>query len=268
MTLRERTRESRHEEWLADQAYSQTFVSPSIVWSKWIDNQPHKCNCGCDGVWYGPGSNANMLAYLFPVVLFRLLWQQRAFYPLCRDVHAFLQAALRFVLRGFLFAWARQYRPIWLSMFWEPIVHHVRSRNWFRVAARCVLLLVGAAAFSFWASLWFTVFVLVWSLRLLALPIVLALYFVSLVLLVSLFVLVSVLAAIYVVARGLAFVVAGVASVIYSYHPEIGVALIVLGLLIEYGFRYRSEKRHRYQLGRIIMALQGTSTPTNPLRVD
>ena len=231
MTLRDRTRESRHQEWLADQAYCRVFSSPTVVWAKWIDNQPHKCRCGCDGIWYGPGSNANMLAYLFPVVLIKLLWQQRAFYPLCRDAHAFLQAALLVVLRVFLREWARVYHPLWLSMFWEPIVHQVQSSNWSRVVGRCVLLPAGAAAFALWASLWFTVFVLAWSLRALALPMVLALYIVSLVLVVSLFILTSVLAAVSVVARGLAFVVAGVASVIYSYHLEIGVCLIVLGLL-------------------------------------
>ena len=259
MTLGERTRESRHQEWLANQAYSRIFARRSIIWAQWIDNQPHKCRCGCDGVWYGPANGTNLLTYLFPIVLLRLLWQQRAFYPVFRHVHAFLQAAPLIVLRVLLSEWARQYRPIWSSMFWEPVIHQVRSRNWFRVVGRCVLLLVGAAAFALWASLWFTVFVLAWSFQALALPIVFALYIASLVLVVSSFTLASILAAIYVVARGLAFVVAGVASVIYSYHPEIGVALIVLGLLIEYGFRYRDAKRYRFQLGHIIARQQSAA---------
>lgn len=265
--MRERSRQSRHQEWLADQAYSEFFASPSIICAKWIDNQPHKCPCGCGEVWYGSANNANMLAYLFPIVLFRLLWRVKALCPLFRDFHAFLQSALLVVLRGFLGEWVRRYLPLWSSIFWEPIVHHVRSRNWSRVVGRCVLLLVSAVAFAFWASLWFTIFVLTWSLRVLAPPVVITLYIVSLALVVSLFVLASVLAAIYVVARGLAFVVAGVASVIYSYYPEIGVALIVLGLLIEYHFRYSGEKRHRYQLGRIIMTRQQSPATTKPTRV-
>ena len=145
-------------------------------------------------------------------------------------------------------------------------MHHVRSRKPFRVVGRCVLLPAGAAAFVFWACLWFTAFMLAWSLRVLALPMVLGLYIVSVVLVVSLFILVSTLAAVLVIARGLAFVVAGAASVIYAYYPEIGVALIVLGLLIEYGFRYRDEKRHRYQLGHIIARQQ--SSPTGPTHMD
>ncbi len=267
MPLLERTRESRHREWLANQAYSCTFASRSIIWSEWIDNQPHKCRCGCDEVWYGPGNGTNLLEYLLPIVLFRFLWRVRAFYPLFRNVHALFQAVVLAVLRDFLREWFRLYRRLWFSIFWDPIVFHIRSHNWSRVVVRCVLLLVGAAAFTFWASLWFPMFVLGWSLRVLALPIVLALYIVSLVLVVSLFILASILAAILVVARGLAFVVAGVASVIYSYHAEIGVALIVLGLFIEYGFRYRDEKRHRFQLGHII-ARQQPSAMAEPSRME
>lgn len=266
MTLQERTRQSRHQEWLANQAYSRVFANRSIIWAEQIDNQPHKCRCGCDAVWYGPTSNANMLGYLFPIVLFRLLWQQRALYPLFRSLHAFLQAALLIVLNDSLPEWARQYRLLWLSMFWEPTVRHAQSHSWYRVVGRGVLLPAGAVAFVFWASLWTAAFVLTWSSRVLAFPMVLALYIVSLMLVVSLFVVASVMAAIYVVARGLAFVVAGVASVIYSYHLEIGVALIVLGLLIEYGFRYRDEKRHRFQLGHIIALQQSPSAA--PTRKD
>lgn len=267
MTLRDRSRESRHQEWLAQQAYSQFFISPSIVWSRLIVNQPHKCRCGCGEVWYGPGGGTNLLAYLFPIVLLRLLWDERFFYLLFRSVYVFLMAISRLVLEDSLYRWARLYFPVWLSIFWEPIIHHIRSHDWSRVVGRCTLLPVGAAAFTFWASLWFTVFMLAWSLRVLVLPIVFVLYIVSLVLVVSLFILASIFAAIMVIARGLAFVVAGVTSVIYSYHPEIGVVLIVLGLFIEYGFRYHNEKRHRYQLGRII-ARQQPSAMAESSRTD
>ena len=163
MTLRDRSRESRHQEWLAHQAYSQFFVSPSIVWSRLIDNQPHKCRCGCDGVWYGPGGGTNILAYLFPIVLLRLLWNERFFYLLFRSVYVFFMAISRLVLEDSLYRWARLYFPVWLSIFWEPIIHHIRSHDWSRVVGKCTLLPVGAAAFTFWASLWLTVFVLAWS---------------------------------------------------------------------------------------------------------
>ena len=266
--MRERSRESRHQKWLADQAYSQFFASPTIIWAKWIDNQPHRCRCGCDGVWYGARNNANMLAYLFPVALFNLLWSERALFHPFKALHSFLQAILLVVLRSFLGEWARQYLPLWSSMFWEPILRHMRSRNWPRAVGRCVLLLVGAMAFAFWVSLWSTLFVLTWALRVLAVPVVLALYIVSLALVACLFTLVSILAAIYVVARGLAFVVAGVASVIYSYLPEVGVVLIVAGLLIEYAYRHSDEKRRRRELGRLIMARQETATATQPTDTD
>ena len=117
MKIRERTRESRHREWLAEQAYSQAFFSPSIIWAKWIDNQSHKCKCGCDGVWHGPGNGANLLAYLFPIVLFRFLRDTKALYPAFRAVYAFWQAALLVVLRIFLREWVRVYRAWWLSIF-------------------------------------------------------------------------------------------------------------------------------------------------------
>ena len=267
MTLRDRSRESRHKEWLAQQAYSQFFISPSIVWSRLIDNQSHKCRCGCGEVWYGPGGGTNMLAYLFPIVLLRLLWNERFLFLLFRSVYVFLMAISRLVLEDSLYRWARLYFPVWLSIFWEPIIHHIRSHDWSRVVGRCTLLPVGAIAFTFWASLWLAVFVLAWSLRVLVIPIVFVLYIASLVLVVSLFMLASIFAATVVIARGLAFVVAGVASVIYSYHSEIGIAFIVLGLLIEYGFRYSDEKRHRYQLGRIIERQQ-SSTMAESNRTD
>ena len=208
-----------------------------------------------------------MLAYLFPVVLIKLLWQQRAFYPLCRDAHAFCKP-LCWSCSAFFYANGLAYITGCGSLCFGSLSFIKSSRaTGPGVVSRCVLLPVGAVAFAFWASLWFTVFVLAWSLRALALPMVLALYTVSLVLVVSLFILTSVLAAVSVVARGLAFVVAGVASVIYSYHPEIGVCLIVLGLLIEYGFRYRDEKRHRFQLGHIIERQQ-SSTMAEVSRAD
>ena len=126
---------------------------------------------------------------------------------------------------------------------------------------------MGIAILAVCIAFWIVLFGPAWFLRILAPPVVLMLHAVSLALIFSLFVLLSTLAAIYVVARGLAFVVAGAASVIYSYHSEIGVVLIVLGLLIEYAFRYRDEKRHKYQLGRIIAHQQSPAT-TEPTHTD
>ena len=268
MTLRDLSRESRHQEWLAHQAYSQLFTRPSIVWSKLIDNQSHKCRCGCGGVWYGPGGGTNMLAYLFPIVLLRFLKDTKALYPVFRPLCDFLQVAPLLAVSYVYRIWSHLYSPPWSAAYWKPITDHIKSRNWFwAVIGGCVLPPVGIAISAVCITFWIALFGPAWFLRILAPSVVLMLHAISLTLILFLFVSLSTLVAIYVVARGLAFVVAGAASVIYSYHSEIGVVLIVLGLLIEYAFRHRDEKRHKYQLGRIIAHQQSPAT-TEPTHTD
>lgn len=267
--MRERTRESRHQEWVADRAYSQFFASPSIIWASWIDNQPHKCPCGCGEVWYGSNAGTNMLAYLFPIVLFRLLKNTKALFPLFGAIYALLWGIARVTMPHKAYrGWLSEYFRIWLDIFWRPATGGAEPRSRLRAfITRSPLILIGATLMPVALVVWAGVFVLIWILLISIFPATLTLHIASLVLLVLLFASLSVLAAIYVVARGLAFVVAGVASIIYSSHSEIGIALIALGILIEYAFKFHGEKRLRYQLGRII-AHQQLATTVEPTCAD
>ncbi len=260
--MREQSRERRHQEWLAHQAYSQFFASPSIIWDRLIDSQPHECPCGCGGVWYGPDAGVNMLAYLFPIVLLRFLKNTKALFPVFSFIYAPLWRIARDVMPHSAYRkWLSSFFQIWLDTFWSPVVGGIESHSRLRTfATGCTLILIGVVLLPVALAFWAGAFMLAWILLMSAFPATCILHIVSLALVILLFALVSVVAAIYVIARGLAFVVAGAASVVSSFHSEIGVALIVIGLLIEYALRFHDEKRHRYQLGRIIAHQQSFAT--------
>ena len=56
--------------------------------------------------------------------------------------------------------------------------------------------------------------------------------------------------------RGLVFVIGGIASVTYSYYPAIGIALIVVGVFVEYERNRRNERHREERLGNLILMLR------------
>ena len=80
-----------------------------------------------------------------------------------------------------------------------------------------------------------------------------ALHLGSLALLITLVLTCSVMATIAISMRGIVFVIGGVASVSYSYYPIGGIALIVIGVLVEYERIRRSERRQEEIIGQILL---------------
>ena len=82
------------------------------------------------------------------------------------------------------------------------------------------------------------------------------LYVTSLALVISIMLLVWVFAVVFIASHGIAFLVGGVASILYLSNPVIGIALIVAGVGLEYEMRRRRDQRHREEIGRMLQIIE------------
>ena len=89
------------------------------------------------------------------------------------------------------------------------------------------------------------------------------LYIASVVLLGSLVLLIWSFAVLYITLHGLVFLVGGVASILYLSNPIVGIALIVLGVGLEYESKRRRERSHREEVGQLLRIIEGAPTPVN-----
>ena len=97
---------------------------------------------------------------------------------------------------------------------------------------------------------------LAWILSRITGIVIMALHVVSLVIVIALMVVLLGMAVVAISMRGLVFVLGGIASVIYSYYPIVGIALIVAGVLIEYERNRRNDRQKEEYLGHLLLRLQ------------
>ena len=231
---------TNHQKWLSRQMYHETFSTPGRLYFNWR-GVPNRCKCGCGGVWYDRVSPVNWWTYFNP----KLLIETRFLFPVFRSLYSLLWALPPMI-------WI--YFQLFRTSYEESIPAKIRTNDSTSVAigiATGRLLSYGVIA-PLAIVLWITT----WTLSRIGGIIVLAIHLVSLGLLIAVMAILLVTAVIAVSMRGLVFVIGGIASVTYSYYPAIGIALIVVGVFVEYERNRRNERHREERLGNLILMLR------------
>ena len=229
---------TEHQKWLSRRAYHETFGEPTTTFPNW-EGIPNRCQCGCEGVWYDRASPVNWWKYLFnPRSMVKV---GGALHPFFRALHA-----LVWQLPAMIWVWFNVLRAAY------PMEVLVRTRP--NHSKRAAMVMANVILYGVVAPLAIGLLSACWCLSRLGGAAIMALHLASWALLISLFLACSVMATIAISMRGIVFVIGGVASVAYSYYPVVGIALIVLGVLVEYERIRRSERRQEEIIGQILLS--------------
>ena len=239
---------NEHEKWLSRRVYHETFSTSGSSFPNW-SGLPNRCKCGCGGVWYDRVSPVNWWTYFdltFPLRVQLLFPVFRAFYGVVWHLPAVI--------------W------IWFQLCRASYEEQVTIRANPGHSTSAAIVVARLFLYAVVAPLVITLYATIWILSRLGGVATMALHFTSLVLLTFTVLILFGIAVIAIFMRGLVLVIGGTASVVSSYYPAIGVALIVAGILVEYERNRRNERRHEERLGRLIMFLQEPSD--KPISTD
>ena len=231
---------TNHQKWLSRRMYHETFSTPGRLYFNWR-GVPNRCKCGCGEVWYDRVSPVNWWIYFNP----KLLIETRFLFLVFRPLYSLIWSLPPAI--WICFQLLRTY-------YKARILARVGTTNGTSVAIGIAigrLLLYGVIA-PLVVALWVTT----WTLSRIGSVIILVLHLVLLGLLIALMGTLLGTAVIAISMRGLVFVIGGVASVTYSYYPAIGIALIVVGVFVEYERNRRNERHREERLGNLILMLR------------
>ena len=232
---------NEHEKWESRRAYYELLSIPPRVWRN-RPTRPNRCKCGCDGVWNERIGPRNLWSYMNV----EGIRSTNFLFPLFRPIHAWLWALPDLVWSRFAVQRA--------SLNLELVKKEAEGQGSFMVTAIATTLLwvvVGIPTMARFAGLW--------TLSRLGGGILIALHLICLGLLAFLILVVVVVTAVMISIWSLAFIVGGTASILYSYYPWVGVALVAVGVVVEYESRRRSMKLQEEQIGKLVLLLQKSS---------
>lgn len=228
---------TEHQKWLSRRTYHETFSAPKTIFPNW-DGIPNRCKCGCKGVWYDRASSVNWWTYLFnPRILFKV---GSTLLPFFRALHSVIWQLPAVV-------WA------WFNVFSTTYRIEVLARTRPNHSKRVAIVVANVVLYGVVFPPAIALLSACWCLSRLGGAVIMALHLGSLALLITLVLTCSAIATIAISMRGIVFVIGGVASVSYSYYPIGGIALIVVGVLVEYERIRRSERRQEEIIGQILL---------------
>ena len=214
-------RNQKHRDWLARRAYNETFRTAPSTFPIWR-GIPKRCPCGCGEIWYDKLSPVNWWTYLSP----DLLWKTQFLYPVF----------------GALFKVVWYARPVVLTaLFGFSLFDRKTTGSLVFYGAGFPLSILLKISF--------------WVLSVLGILAVALLWPVSLALMFSLIVALVGIAVIAISSRSLVFILGGAASVIFSFYPYMGIVLIVIGVLLEYESKRRSDQRIEENIGKLTLMI-------------
>ena len=248
------TRKRRlHEEWLSRGAYDECFGSrePPLAFKKWRGN-PDPCRCVCGEVRYSRSNPHNLWKSLSP----QLLWETGFLFPIFRALFGVL-----WELSGIVWpAFQRVFRVTVLrnNVIANPLGNKlgsaltpVRILVW---SVICLLLFLMAAA--------------AWSLPRLGGVVIFPLYFVGMAVFMTILGLLWGLTALFMASYSLVFLIGGAASFAFGISLVIGIALIVVGVALEYESRRRRDRENREQLGRVLRIIEQRASNSVAVRIQ
>lgn len=232
---------NEHEKWLSRRAYHETFSSPSSLFVNWR-GLPNRCKCGCGDIWYDRLSPVNWWTYFTP----NLLAQVQFLFPVFRALYGLVWHLPPVI-------W------IWFQLARSSYKTEILARTDPNYGTSVTIAIARLLLYGIIAPLIVVVYVATWILTRLGGVIIMGLHLASLALLAMLILTLFGIAVIAISMRGLVFVIGGVASVVLSYYPAIGVTLIIAGVFVEYERNRRSDRQREELLGNLALKLKARS---------
>ena len=231
-----------HRKWLARRAYHETFSAQRASIFNW-SGLPNRCKCGCGEIWYDRLSPVNWWRSFDPTLLIRL----RLLFPLFRPLYGLIWHLPPIM-------W------VWFQMVRRGYKAEVSARVEPGGSERAAIIFANLLLYGIVTPLVISIYATTWLLSRVGGGAILLIHGLSLALVMIALLTVAGLAVIAMSMRGIVFIIGGVASVVYSDYPIIGIALIVVGVLLEYERYRRNELKREEQLGNMILLLRDASS--------
>lgn len=234
---------NQHEKWLSRRIYHEVFSTPVTTFLMWR-GVPNRCQCGCGEIWYDRVSPVNWWQYISPQLIFGVQF----LFPVFRAFHSLLWSLPPAVWALF---------QVFRSTYKDNILNKIGPGE----AANAMLAIAfgRTLVYGVIAPLVISLWIATWVLTRIGGILVLAMHLMALSILTALMGILLVVSIIAISMRGLVFVIGGVASVTYSYYPAVGIALIIVGVLLEYERNRRNDRNREERLGYLLSKIQGNT---------
>ena len=230
---------NEHEKWLSRRAYQETFSTPGTVFPRWR-GVPNRCNCGCTEVWYDRLSTTNWWATFNPVDYISMVWKLiRVFLGL----HGVL-----WHLPPVIWAWSQTRR----AGYKREVLNRIQPGASTSVAMATAHLFLYGIIVPLTVIVWATV----WFVSRPGIILIIALFFPALVLIAAVLSIPIIISVVAISMIGLVVILGGVGSILYLDNPAIGIAVIVIGVGVQYELHRREGRRREEQLGYLIRMLR------------
>lgn len=229
----------KHEKWLSRRVYHETFSTSVATFPLWR-GVPNRCNCGCGGMWYDKLSPINQWASFNPVVYISMV-------PILARVFIALHKLL----------W---HLPpmIWIWFMVARTTYMIEVRNRAQPGPSTTVAMATARMFLYGIKLPLTVvaWTAAWVISRPGVVLMIPLYLLALAAIMTVLAIPLLMSIIAISLSGLVFILGGVGSILYLDNPAIGIALIVIGVLVQYEQQRRESRRREEQLGYLIRTLR------------
>ena len=230
---------NEHKKWQSHRLYHETFSTSGTAFPQW-PGTPKRCKCGCSEVWYDRLSPPNWWSIFNLANFASIVWKLVGVFRALHSVLWHLPSVIR----------------IWLQIvradYEREVLIRLKPGHNTAVAIFTARVLFYGIITPLTVVGWATIKVLAGP----GVFIIGALFLVALALILAVLSVVLIVSIIAISMSGLVFIIGGVGSILYLDNPAIGIAVIVVGVCVQYELNRREGQRKAEELGYLILMLR------------
>ena len=230
---------TEHQKWVARRIYHETFSKPRQVFPNW-EGSPNRCKCGCGEEWTDRVSPINWWLYLNP----------GTYAPVLPHIHEVFRALHHLLSLLPRLSWH------WFQMTRKQYKARIRANPNPEVNTTAAIVIAWALLYGVAVPMTAAVACLTWILTRPGSVSLMILEAASIALYMSIALTSSVLAALTMSMAGIVVIIAGMGSIVYFNSSLLGIALMIIGVLLQYELNRRQARQLEERLGKLVLLLR------------